>query len=115
VGSIIFSSGEVIQALRVIRQTSQGVSKALRDTLEQIQNAPGSIPELEWVPPEIAARPDVCVRKAKVINHKHDFRILFFHWRREDGCDRLEIFDVFPRRQDYAIDWDWVKTHVGSS
>ena len=77
--------------------------------MERIESNPASFDELECVPPEIAVRDDVCVRKAKITGQNFDFRLLFFHWKR---IGLAEIFEAFPRKKDYGIDWEWACSHV---
>lgn len=106
---------EVRRFLRVIRDTSKAVATQLRDTLQRIEEHPREFEELDTVPDFIACRPDVKVRKAKIQHQKHDFRLLFIHWSRQDGSEHVSLFDAFPRKKGYAIDWDWCREAVGES
>ena len=52
-------------------------------------------------------------RKAKITQQKHDFP----HPLLSLGCAKTDalfqkFFQVFPRKQDYHVDWDWVWPHA---
>jgi hypothetical protein len=106
---------EVKLFLRVIRDTSKAIATQLRDTLQRIQDHPAEFEELDKVPDFIARRPDVRVRKAKIQHHKHNSRLLFVHCTQQDGSEHVYLFDAFPRKQGYAIDWDWCRKVVGEA
>jgi hypothetical protein len=68
----------VDREIRRIIRTSQMVKGLLRDTLERIENNPGEFPPLDDAPDWIASIPYlVCLRKAKIVHRKHDFRLIF--------------------------------------
>jgi hypothetical protein len=106
---------EVKRFLHVIRDTSKAVATQLRDTLQRIQDHPGEFEELDRVPDDIARRPDVRVRKAKIQHQKHNFRLLFIHQTLSDGTEQVHLIDAFRRLRGYAIDWDWCREVVGES
>lgn len=99
----------VVKELRKIASVSQGVKKCLRDVLERIEDNPSDFSEVRDTPGISAFGHLVAIRKAKVINQKHDYRILFAHWRFKDGQEHVDLLMAFPREDDYKIDWEWIE------
>ncbi len=92
-----------------ISKTSQSVKKLLRSTLEKIEKSPSAFPLLEEVPIDLAEFENlIAIRKAKITNQRHDFRLIFAHWRFE-ADDHVDLLMAFPRKADYRIDWIWLK------
>jgi hypothetical protein len=90
-------------------KTSQGIKKALRAILADIEKDPNAFDEMEDVPSQIKQVGNlVAIRKAKVTTQNHDFRIIFAHWRFEDGREHVDLLLAFPRKDGYEIDWQWV-------
>ncbi len=99
----------VEREIRVILASSNIIKRLLRDTMEQLEAAPGSFPQLEDVPGHIrTAYPNVTMRKAKIESNKHSFRLVFAHWKLADGREHVDILYAFPRKRGYSIDWNWV-------
>ena len=103
----------VSDELRVIRSSSNAIKAQLKDALLRMERDPASFPKLDDAPPSISRRADVCLRKAKLINQKHDFRIIFAHWTFDQDDfpgreDHVAIILAFPRRDDYQINWEGV-------
>jgi hypothetical protein len=99
--------------LRKLIKISQGVKKLVKKTLEEIEKDPSSFPKLSDVPNELMnVESLVAIRKAKIINQKHDFRILFAHWKFADGKEHVVLLMIFPRKDDYRIDWDWIESSI---
>jgi hypothetical protein len=100
----------VAKELKRIIAASNSLKSQLRKALTQMEKNPSSFPPLDDVPPIIARRHEVCLRKVKLITHKQEFRLIFAHWTFDDA-DREEHCDIllaFPRNDDYQIDWEWV-------
>src|SRR5947209_4183394 len=96
----------VAKELRTLVKISQGVKKLLKRTLEEIERDPSAFEKLKDVPAELMNLESlVAYRKAKIISHKHDYRILFAHWKFEEGEEHVDLLLVFPRKDDYRIDW----------
>jgi hypothetical protein len=99
----------VEREIRVILASSNVIKRLLRDTLEQLETAPGSFPKLEDVPEKIrTAYPNVTLRKAKLESNKHSFRLVFAHWKLADEHEHVDVLYAFPRKRGYSIDWKWV-------
>lgn len=96
------------EGLRALLSVSQGVKKRLRNILTAIERDPSSFDELEDVPLDLSLRPGVTIRKAKVIQGKHDFRIVFILRQLDDGSEHVDLLYVFKRKAEYQIDWDWI-------
>ena len=101
--------------LRAMIKTSQGVKKRLKEILEAIERNPTGFPLIEDIPRSITSLGNlVGIRKAKVISGKHDFRLLFAHWRFEKGKEHVDLLLAFPREHGYQINWSWVEDHLAS-
>jgi hypothetical protein len=99
----------VYKELKKIAGASQAIKHKLRQILEQIETDPSSFRELE-VPRDIAKLAHlVAIRVANLTSHKHDFRIVFAHWRFADDSEHADLLMAFPRKEGYQIDWDWVR------
>ena len=103
----------VRRELRVIQDTSQGISKLLRKTLEQIESNPSAFSALEIIPDRITALSNLVIRKAKITLGKHDFRLVFAHRTLDDGSEHVDMLLAFRRKKGYEIDWDWVADALG--
>lgn len=106
----------VQDAIRRIAATSQGVKHELRTVMGRIEDDPASFPPLESMPEGFASRLEELgahARKAKVINGRHDFRLLMLHKEHRDRDDHVVIFDAFPRKDNYQIDWEWLDEILG--
>src|SRR5437762_1493500 len=95
--------------LKRIAATSQAVKHLLFETLEFIESQPASFAELTNVPAGVANLGHLsAIRKAKIVHRKHDFRLIFAHWRFEDESEHVDLLLAFRRRDGYEIDWNWV-------
>jgi hypothetical protein len=63
--------------------------------------------ELEAVP--ISLPRGVSLRKAKVVGHKYDWRLILIHYAEPSG-GHVHVFHAFERKAGYEIDWDAVVT-----
>lgn len=100
----------VDQQIRRMLRVSQRIKKLLYETFKHIEQDPSAFEELDDAPEWVGMVPNlVALRKAKVIHQKHDFRLIFAHWKWEDGSEHVDLLLVFPRKQGYQIDWEWVQ------
>ena len=106
--TIDFVNKEVRQALRVIVGVSQRVRALVESTLVKMEANPAQFEPLAVVPEALRNHPVVCIRKAKIRHQKHDYRMLFLHFKPPEGEEHVTILQAFPRQEDYHIDWDWV-------
>jgi hypothetical protein len=100
----------VQRPLKAMLSVSQGVKKEAFKVLEAIEHNPSSFDELEDLPKDLALPPGTVIRKAKVINKKHDYRIVFLHRLPDDGPEIVDLLYVFKRKSGYTIDWDWIES-----
>jgi hypothetical protein len=91
--------------LKTLLSVSQGVRKKLRSILLALERNPGAFEELEHVPLDMASYSGVVFRKAKVIQGKHDYRIVFLHRQLNDGSEHVDLLYIFKRKEGYQIDW----------
>src|SRR5262249_55152915 len=106
----------VDRALHAIAATSNAVKTLLRDTLEQIEINPAQFELLDNVPPVLTKFGNLAgIRKAKITSKKHDFRLVFAHWRFDDEKEHVDILLAFRRKDGYEIDWEWVESHLNES
>ena len=92
---------------------SQGVKKRAYKVLEKIEQDPVTFPVLDDVPLDMSPYPGVAVRKARVAQGKHDYRIIFLHRLLEDGSEHVDLLYVIKRKDGYRIDWEWIKSVLG--
>ena len=97
---------------RAIVRTSQGIKKRLRSVMGDIESDPGSFDELKDVPNDIHELPNVVLRKAKITQGPHDFRLIFSHWTFDDGTEHVDMLMAFPRKEGGHIDWPWILDHL---
>jgi hypothetical protein len=103
----------VDRELRGLLKISQGIKKLVRKAFEKIEKNPAAFPELSDLPDELTDFASlVAIRKVKIISQKHDFRILFAHWKFDDGTEHADLLMIFPRKDDYRIDWDWISSNL---
>ncbi len=100
---------QVMDQLKVIQKTSSGIAKALKDTLERIEENPDQFQLLDDTPPELEPFCTVLAfRKAYIVNDPHDFRLIFVHAKaqQKDDLDLCYGLVAFPRKRGYVgIDW----------
>src|ERR1051325_4271602 len=97
--------------LRRIAKVSQGVKKCLRDVLAKIEKNPTAFEELQDLPEDLTEFGNlVAIRKAKITHQKHDYRIVFAHWKFDDDQEHVDLLMAFPRKDDYQIDWKWIES-----
>jgi len=104
------NSDWVERPLKAMLSVSQGLKKAAHKVLKAIERDPSSFDALEDLPDDLAVPPGVGLRKAAVINRKHDYRIVFLHRRLDDGTEHVDLIDVFKRKNGYRLDWDSIKS-----
>jgi hypothetical protein len=105
----------VEKELKAICQATQAVKHHLRRVLEAIEKDPSSFKELEEIPERIRAIPGVTVRKAEIKHDPHNYRLVFLHFRTEEGKEWSEVIYAFRRRKGYALDWEWIENLLPGS
>ena len=104
-------SSYVRQELKAIIATSKVIEKLVHNALTRLEANPESFPLLEDVPRPIRRKfPHSIFRKVYIEHDKHSFRLVVIHWRLGGDDDHVDIIYAFPRKDGYAIDWDWVET-----
>jgi hypothetical protein len=103
----------VWRKLEAIRDASQRLKHLLHSTLKDIEENPSAFEELKEIPRRMRAIPGVTVRKAKITHGAHDYRLVFLHFRPEEGEEWSEVIFVFRRREGYPLDWDWIEGLLG--
>ncbi len=96
--------------LKALLAVSQGIKKRAQTVLAKIAQDAGSFPVLEVVPLDLTPYPGVAIRKARVVQGRHDYRIIFLHRVLDDGSEHAELLYVIPRKDGYRIDWEWIKS-----
>jgi hypothetical protein len=101
-------SSFVRQEIKRIIATGQGMAKRLKALFEKLESDPSQFDELDELDPAIADEfSNVTLRKAYLTSGKHDFRIVFAHWKDTD-FEHVDLLLAFPRKRGYAIDWNWM-------
>ena len=87
---------------------SQGVKKQVKTMFEQLESDPAAYPELAEIHPSIASEfSNVTLRKVYIRQGRHDFRVIFAHWKLDDD-EHVDLLLAFPRSKGYEIDWGWI-------
>jgi hypothetical protein len=97
----------VDRELKALLSLSQGVRKRVRKVLEAIERDPDSFEEIDPLGLDLAPHPGVSIRKAKIIQGKHDYRMIFL-CRRQNDSEHVDLLYVFKRKDGYHIDWEWM-------
>jgi len=106
----------VDKELRAMIKTSNVIKAQLRSALEKLEKDPSEFERLKYVPPSLSAFKNLdSIRKIKLISKKHDFRIVFAHWKFESGAEHSDLLIAFPRKAGYDIDWDWIEQQLAES
>jgi hypothetical protein len=103
----------VRRQLEAIRDTSQRLKHLLHSTLKAMEANPSAFEELKEIPAQIRAIPGVTVRKTKITHGAHDYRLVFLHFRPDEGEEWSEVIYAFRRREGYPLDWDWIEGLLG--
>src|SRR5438067_2203735 len=98
----------VDRPLKAMLSVSQGVKKEAFTVLKAIERDPRSFDELQDLPDDFAIPPGIAIRKAAVINRKHDYRIVFLHRQLDDESEHVDLLFIFKRKDGYKIDWEWI-------
>lgn len=100
--------------LRKVMSRSQALKHLVRDRLRELEEDPTQFKELRVCPPEIATRRDVTLRKLKFKHQRHEYRLIVAHWSTPGEIDHCDALLLFPRKDDYDIDWEWVEQALKS-
>jgi len=98
------------------RSPSQRVRHLLKVIFEKIQENPAAYPEIDEVPEDIDSillELGGVLRKAPLVHQKHDYRLIYLHWK-EANRAFVEFQFIFQRRAGYErIDWDLLSKRLG--
>lgn len=101
-------SSLVRQEIKSIIATSQALKKQVKAMFERLETVPSFYDELDEIDPTIAAEfSNLTLRKVYLTTRRHDFRVVFAHWKIED-LEHVDLLLAFPRKRGYAIDWEWL-------
>lgn len=99
----------VAREIHAINGLSQGMKKQIKAMFKQLESDPSAYRELDAVDPSITSDfPDVTLRKAYIRQHRHNFRVIFAHWKLNDDDEHVDLLVAFPRKENYDIDWEWI-------
>jgi hypothetical protein len=100
----------VKREIGIVSKASREVENRVKEILATVEENPAAYGTLKKdVPPEIAARSDVFIRKVAITNSGQDVRMVYLHRIREDGEEQVDFLYVFFRRDGWNIDWQWIK------